>query len=128
MLFLYREALLGQLSVYIKQTRDEFRNKTSGREEVTKQKNFPDSVNNISWVRALEIKVSISMPQDGFNLVLSFVIVKIQCTNINSKFADIEVIVSAWLILSYNLEEHFKGRLIYFIKCQNIPQKQFFRQ
>ncbi len=59
MIFLYREALLGQLSVYIKQTRDEFRNKTSGREEVTKQKNFPDSVNNISWVRALEIKVTV---------------------------------------------------------------------
>ena len=43
--------------MYIKQTRDEFRAKTSGHEQMPKQKNMPESVNQISWVRAQEMKV-----------------------------------------------------------------------
>lgn len=53
----FRESLLGQLSVYIKQTRDELHAKTSGHEQMPKQKNMPESVNQISWVRAQEMKV-----------------------------------------------------------------------
>ncbi len=53
----YRETLLGQLGVYIKQTRDEFESMVAGQEAAPKQKNFPNSVNQISWVRGLEHKV-----------------------------------------------------------------------
>ena len=53
-----RETLLGQLSVYIKQTRDDYMQRTSsGGRGAPKGKNLPESVNTILWVRQLEAKV-----------------------------------------------------------------------
>lgn len=53
-----RETLLGQLSVFIKQTRDNFVQKTSADGKgIPKGKNVPEAVNNISWVQQLIAKV-----------------------------------------------------------------------
>ena len=53
-----RETLLGQLSVFIKQTRDSFVQKTNaGGQGIPKGKNVPEAVNNISWVQQLIAKV-----------------------------------------------------------------------
>ena len=50
--------MLGQLSVYIKQTRDDFMQRTSsGGRGAPKGKNLPETVNSILWVRQLEAKV-----------------------------------------------------------------------
>jgi len=55
---LTRETLLGQLSVYIKQTRDNFMQQThAGGKGIPKGKNVPEAVNNISWVQQLIAKV-----------------------------------------------------------------------
>ena len=55
---LIRETLLGQLTIYITQTRDNFIQKTGGGGKgVPKGKNMPETVNNIVWVRQLEAKV-----------------------------------------------------------------------
>ncbi len=54
--------MLGQLSVYIKQTRDDFVQRTaSGGKGPPKGKNLPETVNNIVWVRQLEAKVRFSV-------------------------------------------------------------------
>ena len=55
----FRETLLGQLRVFIKQIRDDFIQKTGHGDSPPKGKNLPDSVNNIVWVRQLEAKVSL---------------------------------------------------------------------
>jgi len=53
-----RETLLGQLSVFIKQTRDNFMQQThAGGKGIPKGKNVPETVNNISWVQQLVAKV-----------------------------------------------------------------------
>ena len=53
------ETLLGQLSVYLKQLRDDFIHRTgSSSQGVPKGKNLPETVNNIVWVRQLEAKVT----------------------------------------------------------------------
>ena len=53
-----RETLLGQLSTFIKQTRDNFMQKTHGGSKgIPKGKNVPEAVNNISWVQQLIAKV-----------------------------------------------------------------------
>ena len=53
-----RETLLGQLSVFLKQTRDDFMQKTNaGGKGIPKGKNVPEAVNNISWVQQLIAKV-----------------------------------------------------------------------
>ena len=53
-----RETLLGQLSVFIKQTRDNFIQQTNaGGKGIPKGKNVPEAVNNISWVQQLIAKV-----------------------------------------------------------------------
>jgi len=53
-----RETLLGQLSVFIKQTRDNFMQQTNGGGKgIPKGKNVPEAVNNISWVQQLIAKV-----------------------------------------------------------------------
>jgi len=53
-----RETLLGQLSVFIKQTRDNFMQQThAGGKGIPKGKNVPEAVNNISWVQQLIAKV-----------------------------------------------------------------------
>ena len=54
----HRETLLGQLNVYIKQTRDDYMQRTSsGGQGAPKGKNLPETVNSILWVRQLEAKV-----------------------------------------------------------------------
>ena len=64
--FAFRETLLGQLSVYIRQLRDDFMQKTSSSGGgVPKGKNLPDTVNNIVWVRQLEAKVCIFLLKCG---------------------------------------------------------------
>jgi dynein heavy chain 2 len=59
-IFVSRETLLGQLTVYIRQLRDDFVSRTShsGDKGPPKGKNLPEIVNNIVWVRQLEAKVS----------------------------------------------------------------------
>ncbi|XP_013392185.1 cytoplasmic dynein 2 heavy chain 1, partial [Lingula anatina] len=52
-----RETLLGQLTVFIKQIRDDFTQRTSGDKAPPKGKNMPEVVNCIVWVRQLEAKV-----------------------------------------------------------------------
>jgi len=54
-----RETLLGQLSVFIKQTRDNFMQQThaGGGKGIPKGKNVPEAVNNINWVQQLIAKV-----------------------------------------------------------------------
>ena len=59
-LFFHRETLLGQLTVYIRQVKDDFNQRTVGgaaSKDVPKGKNLPQTVNNVVWVRQLEAKV-----------------------------------------------------------------------
>jgi dynein heavy chain 2, cytosolic len=57
-----RELLLGQLSIFIRQTQDLFMQKTGGGAKgVPKGKNLPDSVNNIVFVQQLIAKVCINI-------------------------------------------------------------------
>lgn len=59
LLTFHRETLLGQLAVYIKQTRDSFLQKTgAGGKGIPKGQNVPEAVNNINWVQQLIAKVS----------------------------------------------------------------------
>ncbi len=58
-LLVSRETLLGQMSVYIKQLRDDFIHRTGPTGKgVPKGKNLPETVNNIVFVRQLEAKVN----------------------------------------------------------------------
>lgn len=55
----YRETLLGQLTVHVRQISEEFSQRTGhrGGKGVPKGKNLPEVVNNIVYVRQLEAKV-----------------------------------------------------------------------
>ena len=56
----FRETLLGQLTVFMKQIRDDFISRTgggAGDKKPPKGKNLPEVVNNMVWVRQLEAKV-----------------------------------------------------------------------
>ena len=55
----FRETLLGQLNVYIKQLRDDFVQRTGGSKAPPKGKNLPEMVNNVVYVRQLEAKVCV---------------------------------------------------------------------
>ena len=72
LVFVFRETLLGQLTVYIKEIREDFVSNTqssysTGRDGSSppKGKNMPEIVNNIVWVRQLEAKASSTI---GLNL------------------------------------------------------------
>ena len=56
---IHRETLLGQLQVYVRQTRDDFvsRSGGTGSKGPPKGKNLPEMVNCVIWVRQLEAKV-----------------------------------------------------------------------
>ena len=58
-----RETLLGQLSVNVRQIRDDFVQKT-GTSKVPKGKNLPETVNNMVFVRQLEAKVRIRKTEE----------------------------------------------------------------
>ena len=51
--------MLGQLKTNLKQTRDEFFQRT-GTGKVPKGKNLPETVNNMIYVRQLEAKVKVA--------------------------------------------------------------------
>ena len=52
-----RETLLGQLTVHLRQIRDDFLQMSTHGKAVPKGKNLPETVNNILWVKQLEAKV-----------------------------------------------------------------------
>ena len=63
-LALFRETLLGQLTVYVKSIRDDFTSRTQNSYSGNKDgsgppqgRNMPEIVNNIVWVRQLDSKV-----------------------------------------------------------------------
>lgn len=64
--FLFRETLLGQLTVYVKSIRDDFISRTQNSYSGNKDgsgppqgQNMPEIVNNIVWVRQLDSKVCV---------------------------------------------------------------------
>ena len=61
---IYRETLLGQLRVFIKQIKDDFLQKTSHGDKLPQGKNVPETVNNIVWARQLEAKVCSYLSND----------------------------------------------------------------
>lgn len=62
--------MLGQLSIFIRQTQDLFIQKTGGGSKgVPKGKNLPDSVNNIVFVQQLVAKVCIDYVHKMINII-----------------------------------------------------------
>lgn len=81
--FLFRETLLGQLTVYVKSIRDDFISRTQNSYSGNKDgsgppqgQNMPEIVNNIVWVRQLDSKVCVVITfyclfSDNFILLVS---------------------------------------------------------